>query len=299
MIQVLVADIDPKKVESIAASFNLGGDATNVTVLTSPLMAFRRILADRPDIFVCSVNFELAKNLSFKLLLESLSKEKAPILSLLMNPETNAGSVTSFNSLTNIPEVIDNNTAKSAVAFAASSKGNVEVKQNSAKLSVAVLNKQIATIMGDFADVLIPMIEETLVTSSAVRDKFYVKQTDEASGDISSIISVIAPGLAGCIAISFDEKLFLKIASNFMNASIVSLEDDGRDVITEIFSTCMVKVRKKLKGKDINIDNSLPLCFTGKGHKLSHLSSGKTICLKFKLGTSIVAIEYSVATKLA
>ena len=115
-------------------------------------MAFRRILSDRPDIFVCSVNFELAKNLSFN----------------------KAGSVTSFNSLTNIPLVIDNNTAKSAVAFAASSKGNVEVKQNSAKLSVAVLNKQIATIMGDFADVLIPMLEEALVTSSAVRDKFYL-----------------------------------------------------------------------------------------------------------------------------
>lgn len=301
MIKVLVFDIDPIKVAKIAASFTLGDGTSLVTTCTNPLITLRKILSEETDILVFAANCELTKDLPFRLVVESLALGKAPTLSLLLNQESNkAGTVTSFSTLTNVPESVDKKTVESAIAFASSSKDNAAEKKSSANLSLAVVNKQISVIMSDFADVFIPMIEESLIVGGkAIRENFYVKQTDEASGDISSIVTVNAPGLLGCIAISFDSKLFLKIASNFMNTTITSLEEDGRDVITEIFVSCINKLRKKLKTKDINLDNSLPVCFSGKGHKITHLSGSKTICFKFKMNDSIISIEYSIAAKLA
>ncbi len=82
-----------------------------------------------------------------------------------------------------------------------------------------------------------------------------------------------------------------------MSEDIQSLNDDTKDILTEIISEINEKFQVKVKEQKIEVNQALPLILVGPNHKIKHGSSGKIVCVKFGLLNSSFSVEFVVQSK--
>lgn len=137
----------------------------------------------------------------------------------------------------------------------------------------------------------------TMAATSPKRGNPYLKNEEEASGDISAVIG-IAGEATGWVAVSFEKKAVLKIVSNMLMAEKVFIDADVRDAVGEIVNMIAGGAKGELATKGISFKLAIPTVIIGERHMLSHKSSDMPcIVVPFEIEEGKFAIEVCMKTE--
>jgi len=121
---------------------------------------------------------------------------------------------------------------------------------------------------------------------------FLKKHTDPLLlGDVSGIISINSETFTGTLAISINEPIFVKIASNMLGESVEKIEEKYVDLVGELSNMILGQAKIELLALGYSIQSALPSCVWGKDHKIKHFGGGQCIVLPFETESGILYSE--------
>lgn len=145
---------------------------------------------------------------------------------------------------------------------------------------------------------ILPFVESTLevlkltASTSATKNKVYIKTGNEPSGDISAIVSMTSPTFIGSFAISFEESCFLEVVSNMLMEEYTSINEENRDAVGEICNQVFGMAKARMNDElGLDIAKAIPTIIEGKKHTLKHMIVGKCITVKFNTKKGSFTIE--------
>ncbi len=134
----------------------------------------------------------------------------------------------------------------------------------------------------------------TMASTSPKRGNPYLKNQDEASGDISAVIG-IAGEASGWVAVSFEKKAVLKIVSNMLMTEKAFIDADVRDAVGEIVNMIAGGAKGELATKGYSFKLAIPTVIIGERHMLSQKSSDMPcIVVPFEIDEGKFAIEVCI-----
>jgi len=122
---------------------------------------------------------------------------------------------------------------------------------------------------------------KTMAFVEPIPGKPYLKKDDLAKGDISGIIGFTGEA-TGSMALSFSEGCILKIVANMLGEDIKEINGDIKDAVGEITNMVSGAARQKLESLGLSISAAIPTVISGKGHSVSHITSGPSIIIPFE-----------------
>ncbi len=160
-----------------------------------------------------------------------------------------------------------------------------------------------ASIDVEFINPLVKAVIEVLKTMSQLelqRDTPFVKLPGQASTiqpDISGVIAMNSNFFLGSLAISFEEKLILKIFEKMLGTKATTLNDDVKDCVSEITNVIFGNAKRDLNAIGHTIAAALPSVVTGKNHEIRHSITGHCICVPFSCADGKLNVECMISAK--
>lgn len=134
---------------------------------------------------------------------------------------------------------------------------------------------------------------EVLTTMAMVEPivgKPYLKQGNQAKGDVSGIIGMTGSA-RGSLALSFSEQSILMIVSNMLGEQHTKINDEVRDAVGEITNMISGVARKKLESQGYNIVAAIPTVVSGKDHAILHVLGGASIIIPFEVANGAFYVD--------
>ena len=121
---------------------------------------------------------------------------------------------------------------------------------------------------------------------------FLKKPTDPMLlGDISGIIGITSETFNGTLAISFPEKVFLKLASGMLAQPYTSITNEIVDLAGEFSNIILGQAKIELNALGYKIQQAIPSCVWGKDHKIKHFGGGACIVVPFETPEGVFHVE--------
>lgn len=131
----------------------------------------------------------------------------------------------------------------------------------------------------------------TMAMVEPVPGKPYLRQDNQAKGDVSGIIGMTGSA-RGSLALSFNEKSILMIVSNMLGDKYEEINDEVRDAVGEITNMISGVARKKLESQGYHITAAIPTVVSGKNHAIIHVLGGASIIVPFEVGDGTLYIDF-------
>ncbi len=122
--------------------------------------------------------------------------------------------------------------------------------------------------------------------------KPYLKGDDVAKGDLSGIIG-LSGDVSGTIAITFEEKVIMRIVSDMFKEEITGINDEVIDAVGELNNMITGRAIAELTEKGIDLKFTVPIVIHGKNHIVKHLTEGPKIAIPFSTEEGKFTIEIS------
>ncbi len=110
-------------------------------------------------------------------------------------------------------------------------------------------------------------------------------------GDVSGIIAITSETFRGTLAVSFPEKLFIKMASNMLGETHDKLHDGIVDIVGEIANIILGQAKIELQKLGFGIEMAIPSVVWGKDHKIKQFGGGKCVVIPFETSEGTFYIE--------
>ncbi len=120
--------------------------------------------------------------------------------------------------------------------------------------------------------------------------KPYLKKDEAATGDVSTIVGLTGQS-SGTFSMSFEESCVLKIASNMFGETMTMLNADVNEVAGELANMISGQARREIEGLGLLLDGAIPTVFSGKGHKIFHMTDGPKIAIPFVTEKGLFTME--------
>ena len=118
-----------------------------------------------------------------------------------------------------------------------------------------------------------------------------------AMGDISGLIAMNSDRFLGSMAISFEEKLILKIYQNMVGSEEKTISSDVKDAVAELTNIIFGNAKRDLNAIGHTISPALPSIVTGKNHQIHHAVDGVCIILPFECADGHIQVECVIRPK--
>jgi len=103
-----------------------------------------------------------------------------------------------------------------------------------------------------------------------------------ARGDVSGLIGMVGPQIAGSFSISFDEDLALSVFKMMVGETVDTINDDITDMVGEITNMVAGGAKRQLGEKGYEFNMATPVVVTGPGHAITHKVNGSKVLMPFK-----------------
>ncbi len=121
----------------------------------------------------------------------------------------------------------------------------------------------------------------TMAKTEATPGRPFLKQDGCAKGDVTGIIGMAGEKAKGSLAITFPEPAILHIASRMLGEELQKVDDSVADCVGEITNMVTGGAKRILSEEDYRFEMAIPTTIIGRGHAISHKTSGSIICIPF------------------
>lgn len=162
---------------------------------------------------------------------------------------------------------------------------------------ITVLKGIINTIMrAEFVNpflVSLLNVLKTMATMDLTPQKPRVKKDEVARGDVSGLIGMVGPKVAGSMSISFEEGLALEIMEKMLGERPKTINEEISDMVGEITNMVAGGAKRILSESGYDFDMATPIVVSGRGHTISHKCKGAIIIMPFETQWGNAHIEIS------
>ena len=150
-----------------------------------------------------------------------------------------------------------------------------------------------------------PFIESTIkvieinARIKVTKEAVFIRKSDQASGDISALISMNSEQYLGSMAIAFEEKCFLGIVGAILGDTFTSITADIQDAAGEICNQVYGLSKRILNERGHTLKPSFPLIVCGQGHSIKHQINGTCIAVTFSTPHGRFTVETVVLEKVS
>lgn len=145
-----------------------------------------------------------------------------------------------------------------------------------------------------------PFIESTVEVLSVTckttctRDKVYLRNNEEMSGDISALVGMNSSKFRGSMGIAFPRDTFLYIVNSMLDTDYKEINPENQDAAGEICNQIFGMTKTKLNDQGYNLQPAIPSIIVGNGHRIKHMMSEPVIAVQFKCSGGTFLIEAAV-----
>jgi chemotaxis protein CheX len=138
---------------------------------------------------------------------------------------------------------------------------------------------------------------ETMLGVSPQRLDPFVKDHNNAQGDISGIIGFASQEVVGSVALTFPTTTALRVYQLMMGEVISSLNEEIQDTVGELANIIAGGAKEELSGLGLSYHLSIPTVVVGKNHTITHKGSTPVVGIPFKLEKDLFLMEISMKVK--
>lgn len=146
-----------------------------------------------------------------------------------------------------------------------------------------------------FIDAVEFIFQEFSITDCTAGDIFE-KSNETALGDVTGIIGLTGSP-KGTVAITFNEKMILKIVSAMFKEEVPAINDMVTDAAGELTNMIAGRAIEKLVAEGINLELSVPTIIHGKNHRVVHHTNGPKLAVPFSAEEGSFIVEVSFESK--
>ncbi|MGK5088891.1 chemotaxis protein CheX [Bdellovibrionota bacterium FG-2] len=143
-----------------------------------------------------------------------------------------------------------------------------------------------------------PFIDSTLnvlkitANTKAEKKRVFLRPVQEpVRGDISALISITSDKCVGSMAVTFEEKCFLAVASGMLGETFTTITTEIEDVAGELCNQIFGGAKKVLNEQGYKIQPALPAVIAGKNHTIRHTVQGTCIAVEFSSTSGTFFVE--------
>lgn len=151
-------------------------------------------------------------------------------------------------------------------------------------------------LINPFIDGALTVLKE-MTSTEAKKESVFIRKSDAISGDISAIVAINTPKYQGSMAIAFEERCFLMIASRMLGEKYTEITPEISDAAGELCNQIFGIAKRLLNEKGHQIQPALPSVVTGTAHQIRHFVNGPVIAVKFNTDTGVFYIEACVSNQ--
>lgn len=135
----------------------------------------------------------------------------------------------------------------------------------------------------------------TMAKTEAVPGKPFLKQGEQAIGDITGIIGLTSEKVEASLSLSFGEGCICAVVSSMLGERIQAINMDVVDAVGEITNMISGDGRRELSERGVCLKAGIPTVATGKRHHIKHMTSGPVIAVPFvtKAGPFTVEVGFN------
>ncbi|NUM88431.1 MAG: chemotaxis protein CheX [Bdellovibrionales bacterium] len=153
-----------------------------------------------------------------------------------------------------------------------------------------------AILVNEFVKATLEVLKTT-GQIEAKRDSLFLKQDDQASGDISAIIPMNSSDFHGSMALSFEEKCFLTVVGNMLGEKYEKITPEIADAAAELCNQIYGTAKKALNEKGYSLELAIPSIVVGKGHQVRHAVNGPYVAVRFQCSAGTFLVEAGMVPK--
>ena len=133
----------------------------------------------------------------------------------------------------------------------------------------------------------------TMANTTIVPGQPRIKKDEVARGDVSGLIGMIGPQTKGSFSVTFEESLALEIMFRMLGERPKSINEEVTDMVGEITNMVTGGAKRILGEKGYEFSMATPVVVSGKGHTITHKTTGAKILMPFDSDFGKVFIEVS------
>ena len=147
---------------------------------------------------------------------------------------------------------------------------------------------------------LLPFMEATMTVLSTMANtkidakQIFIRPRDQASGDISAIVTMTSGQHHGSMAIAFDEACFLDIVKNMLGEVHTEITVDVADAAGEICNQIFGVAKQKLNQHGYSIEPARPTVITGPKHRIQHRVAAPCWAIRFESTAGSLILETTI-----
>ena len=161
-----------------------------------------------------------------------------------------------------------------------------ELKKREAGASVSVGLEIAKPFIGATVNVL-----GTMAGIKPVVGKPYIKNENEAKGDISAIVGVMGD-YSGSISLSFSRSCALALVKGMLGDDIEDVMRDTADAVGEITNMISGQSRAGLTEHGIHLQGSTPTIIFGDKHSIMHMAKVSIVAIPFTTDHGAFCLEF-------
>ncbi len=122
--------------------------------------------------------------------------------------------------------------------------------------------------------------------------KPYINLKRSAVGDVTGTIG-FSGSADGVMSLTLEEPVILKIVNNMLAENYTTINDEIADAVGELTNMIAGQARQDLVTQGMTLKASTPSVITGKGHKISHITSSPILAIPFTTEEGSLVVEIS------
>jgi len=108
-----------------------------------------------------------------------------------------------------------------------------------------------------------------------------LKSDEKALGDLTGIMTMVAPNVRASLAITFSKPAIIDLVKRMLGEDITEVDDTAKDMAGEMTNMVVGGVKNLYAKQGYDFDMSSPKLLLGKDHMVHHEFDGQTIVLPF------------------
>ncbi|WP_337842298.1 chemotaxis protein CheX [Rheinheimera sp.] len=133
----------------------------------------------------------------------------------------------------------------------------------------------------------------TMASTKIVPGQPRLKKDEVARGEVSGLIGMIGPTTKGSFSVTFEESLALEIMARMLGERPAAINEEVTDMVGEITNMVTGGAKRILGEKGYEFNMATPVVVSGKGHTITHKTTGAKILMPFDSDHGKVFIEVS------
>ncbi|WP_337880485.1 chemotaxis protein CheX [Rheinheimera sp.] len=133
----------------------------------------------------------------------------------------------------------------------------------------------------------------TMASTKIVPGQPRLKKDEVARGEVSGLIGMIGPTTKGSFSVTFEESLALEIMARMLGERPATINEEVTDMVGEITNMVTGGAKRILGEKGYEFNMATPVVVSGKGHTITHKTTGAKILMPFDSDHGKVFIEVS------